>query len=70
MGLNYLKAIEPEDSLLFITKSLEVLGTHLIDLRRIKSWADLGATQLFLTQVLRHCSIAPNFTSNFLDLTL
>lgn len=47
MGLNYLKAIEPEDSLLFRTKSLEVLGTHLIDLRRIKGWADLGATQLF-----------------------
>ena len=32
-------------SLLFITKSSGVLSTHLINLRRIKRWVDLGATQ-------------------------
>ena len=57
MGLNCLQAIEPlrRDSLLFITKSPEVPGTHLIDpgthlidLGRMKGWVDLGATQWFL----------------------
>ena len=59
MGLNCLQAIEPlrRDSLLFITKSPEVPGTHLIDpgthlidLGRMKGWVDLGATQWFWTR--------------------
>lgn len=38
MGFNYLKATEPlqGESLLFITKSSGVPGTHLIDLRMMK----------------------------------
>ena len=40
----------PGDSLLFITKSLEIPATHLIDLRRMKDWVDLGVTQGVLTQ--------------------
>ena len=32
-------------SLLFTTKSPEIPGTHFIDLRRIKGWVDLRATQ-------------------------
>ena len=38
------------DSLLFTTKSPEILGTHLIDLGKMKCWDDLGATQWFWTQ--------------------
>ena len=37
-------------SLLFATKSPEIPGTHFIDLRRMKGWVDLGATQWFWTQ--------------------
>ena len=33
------------DSLLFTTKFPEIPGTHFIDLRRMKGWVDLGATQ-------------------------
>ena len=38
VGFNYLKAAEPlrGESLLFTTKSLQIAGTHLIDLRRMK----------------------------------
>ena len=32
-------------SLLFTTKFPEILGTHFIDLGRMKGWVDLGATQ-------------------------
>ena len=37
------------DGLLFTTKFPEIPGTHLIDLRRMKCWVDLGATQWFWT---------------------
>ena len=39
MGFNYLMATEPlrVGSLLFSSKFLEILGTHLINLKRIKS---------------------------------
>ena len=32
------------DNLLFTTKFPEILGTHFINLRRMKDWVDLGAT--------------------------
>ena len=35
------------DSLLFTTNSPEIPGTHFIDLKRMKGWVDLGATQWF-----------------------
>ena len=35
------------DSLLFTTQFPGVPGTHLIDLERMKSWVQLGATQRF-----------------------
>ena len=43
-GLNCLKGTEPlrGNSLLFITKSPEFLGIHLIDLGMIKDWVDFG----------------------------
>ena len=34
-------------SLLFTTKFSDVIGTHFIDLRRMKGWVDLEATQWF-----------------------
>ena len=34
-------------SLLFTTKFPDIPGTHFIDLRRMKGWVDLGATQWF-----------------------
>ena len=37
-------------SLLFTTKFPEILGTHFIDLRRMKGWVSLGATQWFWKQ--------------------
>ena len=45
MGSNSRKAIEPlrGNSLLFITKSPGVPGTHLI--KRMKGWVEFGATQ-------------------------
>ena len=36
-------------SLLFITKLPEILGTYFIDLGKMNSWVDLGATQWFWT---------------------
>ena len=36
-------------SLLFTTKFSEIPGTRFINLRRMKGWADLGATQWFWT---------------------
>ena len=33
-----------EGSLLFTTKFPEITGTYFIDLRKIKSWVDLGST--------------------------
>ena len=36
-------------SLCFTTKSPEILGTHFIDLRKIKGWVNLGATKWFWT---------------------
>ena len=46
-----LKITEPlrGDSLLFIIKFPEVPGTHLIDLRVMKGWVNLGASQCFST---------------------
>ena len=38
------------DSLLFTTNSPEIPGTHFIDLKKMKGWVDLGATQWFWTQ--------------------
>ena len=38
------------DSLFFTTKSPEISGTHLINIRRMKGLVDLGATQWFQTQ--------------------
>ena len=35
--------------LLYTTKSPEISGTHFIDLRRMKGWVKLGATQWFWT---------------------
>ena len=37
-------------SLLFTTKLQEIPGTHFINLRRMKGWVNLGATQWFWTQ--------------------
>ena len=37
-------------SLLFTTKFPEIPGTHFIDLGRMNSWVDLGATQWFWAQ--------------------
>ena len=37
-------------SLLFTTKFPEIPFTHCIDLRRMKGWVDLGATQWFWTR--------------------
>ena len=34
-------------SLLFTTKFPDIPGTHFTDLRRMKGWVDLGATQWF-----------------------
>ena len=47
IGFICLKAAEPlrEDTLLFTTKSPGLLGTHLIDLGRIKGWVNHGATR-------------------------
>ena len=52
MGFNYLKATEPLQggSLLFTTKFQEIIGTHLINLRKMKRWVDLAVTQWFWTQ--------------------
>ena len=41
---NCLKA----DSLLFITKTSDIPGTHLIDLKKVKGWVNLGATHWVL----------------------
>ena len=51
IGFNCLKSAEPLQggSLLFTTKFPESPGTHLINLRRMKGWMDLGATQWFWT---------------------
>ena len=50
-GFNCLKATEPlrGSSLLFTTKFWEIPGTHLINLGRMKSWIDLGATRWLWT---------------------
>ena len=47
---NCLKATEPlrRGSLLFTTKFPEILGTHLIDLRRMKGWANQKAVTAFI----------------------
>ena len=49
MGFNCLKATEllQGDSLLFTFKFLEIPGTYLIDLERMKGGVDFGATQWF-----------------------
>ena len=51
MEFNYLKATEPLQggSLPFTTYFSEIPETHLIDIRRIKGWVDLGTTQWFWT---------------------
>ena len=36
-----------EGSLLFTTKFPEIPSTHFINLRRMKGWVNLGATQWF-----------------------
>ena len=52
MGFKCLKATEPlrGDNLLFTTRCLGGPSTHLIDLRKMKCWVDLRATQWFWTQ--------------------
>ena len=52
MGLNCLTATEPlrGESLLFTTRSPGDPGTHLINLRRMKGWVDLGTIQWFWAQ--------------------
>ena len=57
-----------EDSLLFTTKLPEIPGTHLIDLRKMKGWVNLGATQRFEhwtpelgIQHLNHQAMSPYF---------
>ena len=52
MGYNCPKATEPlqGDSLLFTAKLPGIPGTRFIDLRRMKNWFDLGATQWFWSQ--------------------
>ena len=52
MELKCLKALEQlrEDTLLFTSEFLEVIGTHLINLQKMKDWVDFGATQQFWTQ--------------------
>ena len=54
MEFNCLKATEllRGGSLLFTTKLPDIPGTHLIDLRRMKGWVNLGATQCFWKQDL------------------
>ena len=54
-------------NLLFTIKFLEIPGTHLIDLGRMKAWVDLRATQWFWTrdpgvgiQHLIHQTTAPS----------
>ena len=61
MGFNCLKATGPlrGGSLLFTTKFPEIPGTHLIDLRRMKGWVNLGVTQWFWTQNLWIWNQAP-----------
>ena len=51
MGFNCFKARERLwwGSLFFTTTSPEFPGTHFINLRRMKGWVDLGATQWFWT---------------------
>lgn len=55
MGFNCLKVTEPllEDCLVFTTKSPGISRTHFIELRRIKRWVNLGATQWCRTWHLR-----------------
>ena len=52
MGFKTASRLEPlwGGSLIFTTKFSEIPGTHFIDLRRMKGWVDLGATQWFWTQ--------------------
>ena len=52
MGFKFLKAkkLLRRDSFLFTLKSPGVSDSHLIDLRRMESWVDFGATQWFWTQ--------------------
>ena len=49
IGFNRLKTTEQllGGSLVFITKFPEIPDTHLIDLGKVKSLVDLGATQWF-----------------------
>ena len=51
MRFNCLKATDPlrGDKLLFTAWSPGLPGTHLLNFRRMKGWADLGATQWFWT---------------------
>ena len=46
-------------SLLFAIKFPEIPGTYFINLRRMKDWVDLGATQWFWTQDPRIGNPAP-----------
>ena len=51
MRFDCLKATEPlwGSNSLFTRKFPEILGTHLIELKRMKGWVDLEATQWFWT---------------------
>ena len=48
MGFNCLRLEPlPGGSLLFTTNFSEILGTHFIDLERMKGWVNSGTTQWF-----------------------
>ena len=52
MGFNCLKATQPlrGGGLVLIIQFPEIPGSHFIDLRKMKGWVDLGATQWFWTR--------------------
>ena len=59
LGFNFLKATVPlrGDSLLFTIKSSRVPGAHLIDLRGMKGWVELGVTQWYLPLFIKKGSL-------------
>ena len=59
MRFNCLKATKPfqGDSLLLTTQSPRVPGPHLINLRQMNCWIDLGATQWFWTWFKSYCTL-------------
>ena len=65
-GFNCLIALEPlqENSKLFTVKSVRVLGTHLIDLRRMTSWVN-DWYKVFSLQSRSAVSFFSKLTDNF-----